>query len=226
MYIASIMLIHMHKLTLFSHCWFSLLIPTIKIFMWTTLFLFSHFLWTMFIFFHFFNSSPLILTRLSISFLFNSEIVWVRDLSCFVCLSVLKTACVETLSVCLAPCALCVFWVSSAHPVCMVRLQSNGGGQSKMPGSFLLPPPPPVARPVPLPMPDSKIISTPTDGGLSSPASPCKSPPTPTPLHQPPLLPQSPHRGQLKPILGSSRLVSSQLAAHLFSVPIKVHKVC
>ncbi|XP_068178316.1 nuclear factor 1 X-type-like isoform X8 [Antennarius striatus] len=72
--------------------------------------------------------------------------------------------------------------------------QPNGGGQSKMPGSFLLPPPPPVARPVPLPMPDSKIISTPTDSGLSSPASPCKSPPTPCPLHKRPLLPQSPPR--------------------------------
>uniref|UniRef100_A0A3Q1C222 Nuclear factor 1 n=1 Tax=Amphiprion ocellaris TaxID=80972 RepID=A0A3Q1C222_AMPOC len=52
--------------------------------------------------------------------------------------------------------------------------QPNGSGQSKMPGSFLLPPPPPVARPVPLPMPDSKPNSTPPDGGLSSPASPCK----------------------------------------------------
>ncbi|XP_041839112.1 nuclear factor 1 X-type-like isoform X2 [Melanotaenia boesemani] len=55
--------------------------------------------------------------------------------------------------------------------------QPNGGGQSKLPGSFLLPPPPPVARPVPLPMPDSKTISTPTDGGLSSPASPSYSTP-------------------------------------------------
>uniref|UniRef100_A0A665X8Z7 Nuclear factor 1 n=1 Tax=Echeneis naucrates TaxID=173247 RepID=A0A665X8Z7_ECHNA len=55
--------------------------------------------------------------------------------------------------------------------------QPNGGGQSKMPGSFLLPPPPPVARPVPLPMPDSKTISTPTDSGLSSPASPSYSTP-------------------------------------------------
>ncbi|XP_023811365.1 nuclear factor 1 X-type isoform X7 [Oryzias latipes] len=55
--------------------------------------------------------------------------------------------------------------------------QPNGGGQSKMPGSFLLPPPPPVARPVPLPMPDSKTFSTPTDGGLSSPASPSYSTP-------------------------------------------------
>ncbi|XP_053275015.1 nuclear factor 1 X-type isoform X5 [Pleuronectes platessa] len=55
--------------------------------------------------------------------------------------------------------------------------QPNGGGQSKMPGSFLLPPPPPVARPVPLPMPDSKTISTPNDGGLSSPASPSYSTP-------------------------------------------------
>ncbi|XP_038148389.1 nuclear factor 1 X-type-like isoform X1 [Cyprinodon tularosa] len=53
--------------------------------------------------------------------------------------------------------------------------QPNGGGQSKMPGSFLLPPPPPVARPVPLPMPDSKTFSTPTDGGLGSPASPSYS---------------------------------------------------
>ncbi|XP_028841534.1 nuclear factor I/Xb isoform X9 [Denticeps clupeoides] len=49
--------------------------------------------------------------------------------------------------------------------------QPNGSGQSKMPGSFLLPPPPPVARPVPLPMPDSKPSSTPPDGGLTTPAS-------------------------------------------------------
>ncbi|KAG7237448.1 hypothetical protein INR49_032294 [Caranx melampygus] len=55
--------------------------------------------------------------------------------------------------------------------------QPNGSGQSKMPGSFLLPPPPPVARPVPLPMPDSKPNSTPPDGGLSSPASPSYSTP-------------------------------------------------
>ncbi|KAL1005789.1 hypothetical protein UPYG_G00064020 [Umbra pygmaea] len=47
-----------------------------------------------------------------------------------------------------------------------------------MPGSFLLPPPPPVARPVPLPMPDSKPINTPPDGGgLSSPSSPSYSSP-------------------------------------------------
>uniref|UniRef100_A0A673NGI7 Nuclear factor 1 n=1 Tax=Sinocyclocheilus rhinocerous TaxID=307959 RepID=A0A673NGI7_9TELE len=52
--------------------------------------------------------------------------------------------------------------------------QPNGSGQSKMPGSFLLPPPPPVARPVPLSMPDSKPSSTPPDGGLTSPTSPCK----------------------------------------------------
>ncbi|XP_047184000.1 nuclear factor I/Xb isoform X6 [Scophthalmus maximus] len=55
--------------------------------------------------------------------------------------------------------------------------QPNGSGQSKMPGSFLLPPPPPVARPVPLPMSDSKPNSTPPDGGLSSPASPSYSTP-------------------------------------------------
>ncbi|XP_037400556.1 nuclear factor I/Xb isoform X12 [Pygocentrus nattereri] len=58
--------------------------------------------------------------------------------------------------------------------------QPNGSGQSKMPGSFLLPPPPPVARPVPLPMPDSKPSSTPLDGGLTSPASPSYSTPGPT----------------------------------------------
>uniref|UniRef100_A0AAZ3NTF4 Nuclear factor 1 n=1 Tax=Oncorhynchus tshawytscha TaxID=74940 RepID=A0AAZ3NTF4_ONCTS len=56
-----------------------------------------------------------------------------------------------------------------------VRGQVRGQG-GKMPGSFLLPPPPPVARPVPLPMPDSKPINTPPDGGgLSSPASPSYS---------------------------------------------------
>ncbi|MGH0141809.1 UNVERIFIED_CONTAM: hypothetical protein FKN15_000602 [Acipenser sinensis] len=47
----------------------------------------------------------------------------------------------------------------------------NGSGQGKMPGSFLLPPPPPVARPVPLPMSDTKPSSTPPDGGLASPTS-------------------------------------------------------
>ncbi|XP_051570119.1 nuclear factor 1 X-type-like isoform X5 [Myxocyprinus asiaticus] len=55
--------------------------------------------------------------------------------------------------------------------------QPNGSGQSKMPGSFLLPPPPPVARPVPLSMPDSKTSSTPLDGGLTSPTSPSYSSP-------------------------------------------------
>ncbi|XP_016086955.1 nuclear factor 1 X-type-like [Sinocyclocheilus grahami] len=60
---------------------------------------------------------------------------------------------------------------------CLCRLQPNGSGQSKMPGSFLLPPPPPVARPVPLPMPDSKSSSTPPDGGLTSPTSPSYSTP-------------------------------------------------
>ncbi|KAG2470772.1 NFIX factor, partial [Polypterus senegalus] len=50
--------------------------------------------------------------------------------------------------------------------------QPNGNGQGKVPGSFLLPPPPPVARPVPLPMPDSKPSCTPPDGGLCSPTSP------------------------------------------------------
>uniref|UniRef100_A0A3B4EC60 Nuclear factor 1 n=1 Tax=Pygocentrus nattereri TaxID=42514 RepID=A0A3B4EC60_PYGNA len=51
--------------------------------------------------------------------------------------------------------------------------QPNGSGQSKMSGSFLLPPPPPVARPVPLPMPDPKPSHTHPDGGLGSPTSPC-----------------------------------------------------
>ncbi|XP_051987214.1 nuclear factor I/Xb isoform X8 [Xyrauchen texanus] len=55
--------------------------------------------------------------------------------------------------------------------------QPNGSSQSKMPGSFLLPPPPPVARPVPLSMPDSKTSSTPLDGGLTSPTSPSYSSP-------------------------------------------------
>ncbi|KAM9792105.1 nuclear factor I/Xa isoform 1-T1 [Neosynchiropus ocellatus] len=55
--------------------------------------------------------------------------------------------------------------------------QPNGSGQSKMPGSFLLPPPPPVARPVPIPMPDSKTISTPTEGGINSPTPPSYSTP-------------------------------------------------
>ncbi|KAJ3600677.1 hypothetical protein NHX12_031655 [Muraenolepis orangiensis] len=50
--------------------------------------------------------------------------------------------------------------------------QPNGSVQSKMPGSFLLPPPPPVARPVPLPPPDSKPGSAPPDGRLATPTSP------------------------------------------------------
>lgn len=120
--------------------------------------------------------------------------------------------------VCLASYILYILGVCPAHPVCMVHLQPNGGGQSKMPGSFLLPPPPPVARPVPLPMPDSKTISTPTDGGLSSPASPCKSLPTPTPPHRPLLIPHIPHRlffrNQSEPILGPHRFVSPYLAAN------------
>ncbi|KAG9343927.1 hypothetical protein JZ751_013315 [Albula glossodonta] len=74
------------------------------------------------------------------------------------------------------------------------RPQPNGSGQSKMPGSFLLPPPPPVARPVPLPLPESKPCTTPPDGGLSSPASP--APPLPSP--KPPPLP-SPLRS-LRPL--------------------------
>ncbi|GAA6111757.1 nuclear factor 1 X-type-like isoform X1, partial [Tachysurus ichikawai] len=53
--------------------------------------------------------------------------------------------------------------------------QPNGSGQSKMAGSFLFPPPPPVARPVPLPMPEPKPSHTHPDGGLGSPASPCKN---------------------------------------------------
>ena len=128
------------------------------------------------------------------------------------------------LCVCLAPCALYILGVCHAHPVCMVRLQPNGGGQSKMPGSFLLPPPPPVARPVPLPMPDSKII-TPTDGGLSSPASPCKSPPLLL-LHKPPLLPQTSHRGQSEPMLDSSRRLA--VSSKLICPPLQaiLHQVC
>ncbi|XP_072561362.1 nuclear factor I/Xb isoform X13 [Paramormyrops kingsleyae] len=58
--------------------------------------------------------------------------------------------------------------------------QPSASGQTKMAGSFLLPPPPPVARPVPLPMPDPKPSSTPPDGGLSSPAPPSYPTPGPT----------------------------------------------
>ena len=98
--------------------------------------------------------------------------------------------------------------VSSFHPVsadCRMSpswpylccLQPNGSGQSKMPGSFLLPPPPPVARPVPLPMSDSKPNSTPPDGGLSSPTSPCKWSPQ-RPLSKPNLQQQQ-KKNQKKP---------------------------
>uniref|UniRef100_A0A3B1IUJ9 Nuclear factor 1 n=1 Tax=Astyanax mexicanus TaxID=7994 RepID=A0A3B1IUJ9_ASTMX len=74
--------------------------------------------------------------------------------------------------------------------------QPNGSGQSKMSGSFLLPPPPPVARPVPLPMPDPKPSHTHPDGGLGSPTSPRKSPPrTPRAPPQPPNTPAQPHSG-------------------------------
>ncbi|CAB1344497.1 unnamed protein product [Coregonus sp. 'balchen'] len=79
--------------------------------------------------------------------------------------------CVPAVGGVCSECSPCPVW-------CLPSLQPNGGGhsQSKMPGSFLLPPPPPVARPVPLPMPDSKPINTPPDGGgLSSPASPCRA---------------------------------------------------
>lgn len=117
----------------------------------------------------------------------------------------------------LAECALGVLGVSPAHPVCMVHLQPNGGGQSKMPGSFLLPPPPPVARPVPLPMPDSKIISTPTDGGLSSPASPCKSLPSPTPHHKPHYHPS--HPGLERPKQTGFLLGFGQVGVKRSSVP-------
>lgn len=97
---------------------------------------------------------------------------------------------------CLPPSIMDIFWtwppkLRPLHPLsadCRMSpswtflccLQPNGSGQSKMPGSFLLPPPPPVARPVPLPMSDSKPNSTPPDGGLSSPTSLCKWPPAET----------------------------------------------
>ncbi|XP_076129546.1 nuclear factor 1 X-type-like isoform X2 [Alosa pseudoharengus] len=55
--------------------------------------------------------------------------------------------------------------------------QSNSSGQSKPLGSYLLPPPPPsLARPVPLPLPDSKVGSSAThQGDASVPLTPCKS---------------------------------------------------
>ncbi|TSK18008.1 Nuclear factor 1 X-type [Bagarius yarrelli] len=59
----------------------------------------------------------------------------------------------------------------------------NGSGQSKMAGSFLFPPP--VARPVPLPMPDPKLSHTHPDGGLGSPTSPCKCRPQLRALYKP-----------------------------------------
>ncbi|KAG5277906.1 hypothetical protein AALO_G00092700 [Alosa alosa] len=56
--------------------------------------------------------------------------------------------------------------------------QSNSSGQSKPPGSYLLPPPPPsLARPVPLPLPDSKVGSSAThQGDASVPLTPSYSP--------------------------------------------------
>ncbi|XP_041443207.1 nuclear factor 1 X-type isoform X1 [Xenopus laevis] len=60
--------------------------------------------------------------------------------------------------------------------------QPSSGAQGKMSGSFLLPPPAPVARPVPLPLPDTKPITSNNsvlEGGLSSPASPSFSAPSP-----------------------------------------------
>ncbi|XP_078285498.1 nuclear factor 1 X-type-like [Rhinoraja longicauda] len=56
--------------------------------------------------------------------------------------------------------------------------QPNGGSQGKVAGSFLLPPPPPMARPVPLPMSDPKSTSASPEGGAASPTSP--SYPTPS----------------------------------------------
>uniref|UniRef100_A0A8C1GNW5 Nuclear factor 1 n=1 Tax=Cyprinus carpio TaxID=7962 RepID=A0A8C1GNW5_CYPCA len=55
--------------------------------------------------------------------------------------------------------------------------QPNGSGQSKLPGSFLLPPPP-VARPVPmpLPLPEHKPSHTHPESGVGSPASPSAYP--------------------------------------------------
>ncbi|XP_069460294.1 nuclear factor 1 X-type isoform X3 [Ambystoma mexicanum] len=58
---------------------------------------------------------------------------------------------------------------------CEEHMTPNGSGQGKVTGSFLLPPPPPVARPVPLPMPDTKS-STP-EGGSTAPTSPSFSAP-------------------------------------------------
>ncbi|XP_063305619.1 nuclear factor 1 X-type isoform X1 [Pelobates fuscus] len=58
--------------------------------------------------------------------------------------------------------------------------QPSSGAQGKMSGSFLLPPPAPVARPVPLPLPDTKPVtsnSSVPEGGLSAPASPSFSAP-------------------------------------------------
>ncbi|XP_048378011.1 nuclear factor I/Xb isoform X3 [Stegostoma tigrinum] len=57
-------------------------------------------------------------------------------------------------------------------------LNPNGSSQGKVAGSFLLPPPPPMARPVPLAMPDTKSTSASPEGGATSPTSPSYSTPS------------------------------------------------
>ncbi|KAM6962496.1 nuclear factor 1 A-type [Aplochiton taeniatus] len=69
-------------------------------------------------------------------------------------------------------------------------LNPNGSSQGKVHNPFLPtpmlppPPPPPMARPVPLPVSDSKPPSTSTDGGGHSPTSPTYSTPSTSPAQR------------------------------------------
>ncbi|XP_055074401.1 nuclear factor 1 A-type isoform X2 [Misgurnus anguillicaudatus] len=68
--------------------------------------------------------------------------------------------------------------------------QPNGSSQGKVHNPFLPtpmlppPPPPPMARPVPLPVSDSKPPSTSTEGGGNSPTSPTYSTPSTSPAQR------------------------------------------
>ncbi|XP_067846381.1 nuclear factor 1 A-type isoform X7 [Heptranchias perlo] len=69
-------------------------------------------------------------------------------------------------------------------------LNPNGSSQGKVHNPFLPtpmlppPPPPPMARPVPLPVSDTKPTTTSTDGGAASPTSPTYSTPSTSPANR------------------------------------------
>lgn len=101
-------------------------------------------------------------------------------MSLYVCNIPISPFVIARLHMYLCVCAHACVPLSPPHHlyVCVcVYLQPNGSGQSKLPGSFLLPPPP-VARPVPmpLPLPEHKPSHTHPESGVGSPASPCKCP--------------------------------------------------